>query len=482
MDTAERWESKHVITQYLKTKSELSTAIYIVTTGFIAYFMAYCIRSPLFVNEFANETVFGGLDLKIAYVMAQNIGYALGKIPSVLYAANLPQRRLFLALNCLCFMAMLFICFPAFIHSNVFRCFCVMASSFCLSPIYAMMVRYMEGRLMSDAIISFFSLSWILPSSVVKTVGQMLLNAGMKPYEMTVLLAVIGYVLFAIFTYLLHHSPPPSVADKRAKGLRRSTKGDDKWAFMRKYSPGLTCIVAAYMVLTAIRQFRDYFAPEIYSDLLDETNVDPAIYTTTELPVGVVAMLCMATFYFLKDNFKAFRGMLMVMILGSLVVFLISFGYLSKIYADGVLYMAVLGSGVFLAYIPPGSMLFDRLMSVSGDNMTSTFIIYIMDGSAYICTLSMLMYKNFGADEDMSYSTFLLWMGTIGGLMVVVLISMAITYFTLKLRNAHDQTNAGLLNGNTIVAGDEQADYQPPDTGYSEDSTTGPLLAYTDAA
>jgi hypothetical protein len=144
--------------------------------------------------------------------------------------------------------------------------------------------------------------------------------------------------------------------------------------------------------------------------------------------------------------------------------------------------MAVLGSGVFLAYIPPGSMLFDRLMSVSGDNMTSTFIIYIMDGSAYICTLSMLMYKNFGADEDMSYSTFLLWMGTIGGLMVVVLISMAITYFTLKLRNAHDQTNAGLLNGNTIVAGDEQADYQPPDTGYSEDSTTGPLLAYTDAA
>ena len=46
-----------------------------------------------------------------------------------------------------------------------------------------------------------------------------------------------------------------------------------------------------YSLLGAYRNFRDYFAPELWRDL-EGPNFDPSVFTKSELPVGICTAVC----------------------------------------------------------------------------------------------------------------------------------------------------------------------------------------------
>jgi hypothetical protein len=64
---------------------------------------------------------------------------------------------------------------------------------------------------------------------------------------------------------------------------------------------------------------------------------------------------------------------------------------------DGFWWMTLIGLGSYLAYVPYNSVLFERLIASTRVAGTAVFAIYVADSIGYVGTVSMLLYKDFGA-------------------------------------------------------------------------------------
>jgi len=76
-------------------------------------------------------------------------------------------------------------------------------------------------------------------------------------------------------------------------------------------------------------------------------------------------------------------------------------------------WMILVGLGLYLAYVPFGCMLFDRLIAAVGFVATAGFMIYVTDAAGYLGYVVVVFFKDFGAPnlswleffEDFSYVT-----------------------------------------------------------------------------
>ena len=61
----------------------------------------------------------------------------------------------------------------------------------------------------------------------------------------------------------------------------------------------------------------------------------------------------------------------------------------------GLGWMICVGACNFLAYVPLGTMLYDRLLGAAHEHMTSALLNLLMDASVLVGTASLLCYKDF---------------------------------------------------------------------------------------
>ena len=61
--------------------------------------------------------------------------------------------------------------------------------------------------------------------------------------------------------------------------------------------------------------------------------------------------------------------------------------------------MILIGVGLYLAYVPYGCVLFDRLIAATGVVGTAVFMIYVTDAFGYVGSIGVLLFKNFGQAE-----------------------------------------------------------------------------------
>jgi hypothetical protein len=61
--------------------------------------------------------------------------------------------------------------------------------------------------------------------------------------------------------------------------------------------------------------------------------------------------------------------------------------------------MTLIGLGSNLAYVPYGSVLFERLIASTRVTGTAVFAIYVADSLGYVGSVSVLLYKDFGARD-----------------------------------------------------------------------------------
>jgi hypothetical protein len=66
---------------------------------------------------------------------------------------------------------------------------------------------------------------------------------------------------------------------------------------------------------------------------------------------------------------------------------------------DGFWWMTLVGLGSYLAYVPYGSVLFDRMMASTRAVGTAVFAIYLADAIGYTGSVGMLVYKDFAVSE-----------------------------------------------------------------------------------
>jgi hypothetical protein len=97
--------------------------------------------------------------------------------------------------------------------------------------------------------------------------------------------------------------------------------------------------------------------------------------------------------------------------------------------------MALIGLGSYLAYVPYGSLLFDRLIASTRVTGTAVFAIYVADAVGYTGSVGVQLYKDL-AEGDISRLSFFKGFTYFMSLFGAVCLVWSCAYFVRKQKQA----------------------------------------------
>jgi len=360
--------------------------------GFLAYFSMYAFRKPIAAATFGDVDPLGlGLDYKSTLLIAQVVGYALSKLIGIRVIAEIGRRGRGVAIVGLIAVSwvalLLFAVVPAPWNAGL-----LLLNGLPLGMIWGLVFSYLEGRRSSEALGAILCASFILSSGVVKSVAVLLMNAGIDPFWMPAATGALFFPLLIISVWVLEMLPPPDAADEAERTPRVPMGRADRLAFLREHGVSLALLVAGYVLLTAVRDFRDNFAAELWTGL--GYGRAAQLFTASEVPVAVIALAGLGALMLIRDNMRALMVMHGVVIAGAALM-----GLSTLAFQQGLLgplgWMILTGAGLYLAYTPFNAMLFDRMIAAIGKAGNAGFLIYVADSSGYCGSVALLLYRSF---------------------------------------------------------------------------------------
>ena len=360
-----------------------------VALAFGTYFCMYAFRKPFAAASYAGMPLFG-LKLKTAFVVSQIIGYTCSKYLAVKVVSEASRARRWPMLIGIVFAAELALLGFAVLPLPL-KLVAIFLNGLPLGMVWGLVVRYLEGRRTSEPLLAGLSASFIVASGAVKDVGRWLLGAGVGVYWMPFLAGLLFLGPFAFLSYSLDRLPDPDADDIRARVARTPMTAARRREFIARYLPGLLLLLLVYLGLTAFRDFRDNYGVEIFAGL--GYSSQPAIFTTTEVPVAALVLVTLAALGLVKDPVNGLGALFAVMIAGVLLLggatFLLQHALLS-----GAAWMVLIGFGAYLAYVPFGSFLFDRITVATRFTGTAVFAINLADATGYSGSVALQLYKD----------------------------------------------------------------------------------------
>jgi hypothetical protein len=256
---------------------------------------------------------------------------------------------------------------------------------------------------------------------------------GVSPFWMPFTASAIFFVPLLLFLWLTDQLPPPSALDESLRTKRQPMDRRGRRKFVSSFRPGIVLFVLAYMFLTAFRDFRENFSSDIWKTL--GYGDSPAIFTKTETPVSLVVLLIMGSIMLIKDNKAAFMVNHIIIAAGMILVgvgtFLFTHGLI-----EAPLWMVLIGTGLYMGYIPFNSIFFDRLIATFQYVGTVGFIMYVADAFGYVGSVGVLFIKEFSGAE-LSYMDIFITGGYVLSVVGLVLILSSMVYFHMKNRRVN---------------------------------------------
>jgi hypothetical protein len=383
---------------WLENASVGGFSTYAVGAAFCAYFCMYAVRKPFAAGTFPGELA--GVDLKTTLVLSQVIGYAASKFLGISLVSGLARRYRAAALLVLVGTAELalvaFGSLPPL--GQVFAIFC---AGLPLGMVWGLVFSFLEGRRTSEILGAGLSTSYIVASGAVKSVGRWLVGLGVPDAWMPAATGALFFGPFVLAVFLLDCLPAPSTEDQDLRTRRAPMHRPARASFFRQFAPGLAVLTFVYMFLTSYRDFRDNFAVDIWRELGEH---GAAILTQTELAVALAVLLALAAIYRVRDNRRAFFLIHALMLAGALAI-----GVSTALFDAGLIgptaWTVLVGTGLYLGYVPYGCVLFDRLIAATRVVATSVFMIYVTDAFGYLGSVGVLLVKSF-AGPDMGWLDF----------------------------------------------------------------------------
>ncbi len=364
--------------------------------AFGAYFAMYAFRKPFAAATFAD---IGGwhfeIDYKSALLIAQVFGYALSKLIGVRVIAEFGRRgraSLILALIGTSWLALvLFALVPPPLSVA-----CLFLNGLPLGMIWGLVFSYVEGRRASELLGAMLCASFILSSGVVKSVAVLFLHAGVPEVWMPAVTGAAFAPVLLVSLWWLERMPPPDARDEAERVARVPMRRADRVAFLREHGLSLLLLVAGYVLLTAIRDFRDNFAAELWTAMGYAGKA--AMFSASELPVAVISLAGLAALMLVRDNMRALLAMHGVIIVGALSLGLSTLAFQAGLLAP-LPWMILTGAGLYLAYTPFNAMLFDRMIAAIGKAGNAGFLIYVADASGYAGSVALLLFRSLAAPK-----------------------------------------------------------------------------------
>jgi len=364
---------------------------YAIFAAFTTYFCMYAFRKPFAASDYGGLKFMGSdYDLKTVYVIAQIVGYTISKYVGMKICSEAGKSGRAKLLVTLILAAwgslLLFAVLP-----DEFKVIAIFANGLPLGMVWGTVVLHLEGRRTSELMLAGLSCSYIIASGVVKDVGRWLMANGVSDYWMPFATGAMFLLPFFVGVYLLSQLPLPTREDQKERSARTQMYASDRWAFLREFSLGMFLLCGMYFFLTAYRDYRDNYGVEILQEL--GLGDRAGIFSQTEVPIAFGVMLALSLLCLIRNNRLGLMFAFMIMSAGQ-VLMGVSTWMLQAEMIDGIVWMTLIGLGAYLAYVPFGSVLFDRLLAYTRFAGTAVFAIYLTDAIGYTGSVGLQIYKD----------------------------------------------------------------------------------------
>ena len=410
------------------TKSKFFFIAWCTLAAFGAYFSMYAFRKPFNAGTYKGYFLWG-LDYKVILIIFQVFGYMLSKFLGIKIISELkPSNRIKLIVGLILFaeIALLFFGLVPYPYNFVF----LFLNGLPLGMVWGIVFSFLEGRRLTEMISFGLCFSLTVASGVLKTIYFAVHSVlPLSEFWMPFAIGLIFLPVFCFFVWMLSVIPAPSEEDKLLRTERVPMTNEDKKQVIRQYGFGLVCIVITYAMLATLRDFRDNFSVEIWTEI--DKGFSDAVFSQTELIIGVIVLTIIGSISLIRNNLKGFRVTYLVMAAGILMsavsTFLFQLHMLSPFY-----WMLLIGVGMFLAYTPVQVVLFERMFGIFKIKGNAGFFIYICDSIGYLGSVGLLLYKEFFM-VNTSWATVMMKFSYLLASVSMILLAASIIFFNRKL-------------------------------------------------
>ncbi len=389
----------------------------------------YAFRKPFTAAGFDSLAI-AGIKYKDALIIAQLLGYTLSKFAGIKIIGELKNRHrgrnILLLIAIATISLLLFAIVPA--PYNIVLLF---VNGIPLGLVWGIVFSFLEGRRATEFMGSVMAVSFIFSSGFVKSVGKwLMLEQGISQWWMPLATGAVFIVPMLLFVYLLEQVPPPTAEDINQRSERKPMNGTERRSYLRAYLPGIVALVAAYVMLTIVRDLRDNFAADIWMEM---GYNNASVFTQTEIPVSLVILVLMALLTVVRNNYRALQLNHLLVITGLALA-----GIATWLFTQHILppfgFMVLTGLGLYLGYVPFNVMFFERKIAALRRPANVGFLMYTADSFGYLGSIGVLLFKNYFS-RQISYSAFFIQSVYIVSIAGIVFMLFSLLYFNRVIKN-----------------------------------------------
>lgn len=410
-----------------KVQNPDKVTILAAIAAFCTYLCFYPFRRAYTAATYTDLAYFG-INFKILIITAQVFGFAVSKgIGVKVVSEMLPKNR---AKSLLIFTAISWFCMLLFgLCPAPYNLIFVFLGSLPLGLFYGVILGFLEGRRVTDLLVASLTASFIVGSGFAKSIGKWLLDDfGISEFMMPFVADSIMYIPLAISVWFLAKIPAPNAHDIAERVERKPMDRASRKAFVSEFSIGLILFIISYVLLTAYREFRDNFTPEMMKELGFGSEI--GIFTKTEIPIAIVVLLLMASMRWAKNSDIAFNMIQGILLLGAVIIGISTFFYQTGVLSP-IFWLISVGFGAYIAYAMCNSLYFEHMLASFKQAGTVGFLITLADFYAYFGSISVLFYKNF-FQSNISNVHFFMYASYSLSIVYFCLVVFSIIYFKKK--------------------------------------------------
>jgi hypothetical protein len=377
-----------------KWVSKLQTWMIVMYAGvcsFGVYFCMYAFRKPFTVAGFDGLS-FLHIDYKVWLVTAQVVGYMLSKFYGIRFISSMQKEKRAVTIVKLILISWIALWLFA-ITPRPWNIIFLFVNGFPLGMVWGLVFAYLEGRKQTEFMGAILSVNFIFSSGAVKSVGKFfLVEKHISEMWMPFCVGCFFILPMLLFTWLLNHVPEPTKEDIQIRSERKPMTRKERSAFIAMFLPGIIMIVSTYVLLTGLRDYRDNFANEMWTELGFKDNV--AIFTEAEIPISVIVLICTGLLILAKNNMKAFMINHYIIISGYILAIISTLLFTHHL-INPVAWMITVGMGLYLSYVPFNAIYFERMIATFRIKGNVGFVMYIADAFGYMGSVVVLFSKQF---------------------------------------------------------------------------------------
>ncbi|WP_276480387.1 DUF5690 family protein [Paraflavitalea pollutisoli] len=362
------------------TRKRILTAIYAATVAFLTYASVYAYRKPFTVGTYGGVS-FWGIDYKELLVITQGLGYMFSKFYGIRFIAELKRigrwktSAILVGTSWLCMLVFALVPAP-------WGMLCLFVNGFMLGFMWGIIFSYVEGRKATDFIGAAMAVSFIFAGGFTRSVALWLRDSWQVPDNWLAFMTGLVFALpLIVFLYLMEKVPAPTAEDVEERTARLPMSKEQRLKFLRTFGVGTVAIIITYLFLTIMRDVRDNFMSNLWSEL--GYGEKPAMFTRTETITSIVILVMISLLVGIRKNIRAFRLVHIMVLVGFLLAGISSALFLTG-YMRGDIWMQLVGLGLYMGYIPFNCIFFERLIATFRIAGNVGFLIYLVDAYGYL--------------------------------------------------------------------------------------------------